>query len=443
MFSLHLHTNCVEADTSSAPDDGGDPKRMRIMRALENLWRRLIRKKKPSQGGCEHEMMGACWTIYHAPRAKSSPPGVQANSFIAVDNASTHTPIVSPDVAMEKVMSQINLLVHEIRNIKHAQQADRALALGGAASDDAGPGAIAQKLTAAPEIKTSEIVRSSRFNDLTLCKRSDGKTGNSCQIQPTHEPDAHFLQSSTSANIHISASIIAESSLESHSASTVIKSAPWPEPVFNNLSRQQLLKRIEKFRFTHLIDPGFIKQLSDPYARVDMVCNNLLDIRCDMERLWSISCEVTTGAASVAVLRILEPWKRVGKEATATICDNLRHDIQLYWEWLHLVSGVGEGSEASMGQSWWADYDKKLEEIEELNTEELLAQIDVVRDCYLVTKEKCQDQTNAKKLLGATSLTREELSSSTVFPLEDIFEFLSYSQGRYECSNVERSLDLG
>lgn len=119
-----------------------------------------------------------------------------------------------------------------------------------------------------------------------------------------------------------------------------------------------------------------------------MVCNNLLNIRRDMERLCSIWCEVTIGAPSVAVLRILEPWKRVGKEATTTICDNLRRGIQLYWEWLHLVSGVREGNGASMGQNWWAGYDTKLEEIEELNTEELLAQIDVVRDCYLGTKEK-------------------------------------------------------
>ncbi|KAF2848789.1 hypothetical protein T440DRAFT_519685 [Plenodomus tracheiphilus IPT5] len=414
--------NYVEADTSSARDDSRDPKRRRIARALEDLWRRIMRKKKSSQDA-------------------------------SVEPAFAHAPYLPSEAAMEKVMSQLNLLAHEIRDLRQAQEAGRALATGAATVKSAGPGPATHNPNP-PEASASDSIGypEPALSSSAGLNRMEERSSNTMTIRG---PRAHFSQSlagsgtpRTPESNPPSTSKPAESFSKTPSSPTVVKSTPWPEPLFNNTSRRELLHRIEKFRFTHLFEPQFIKQLSDPHARVDIICNNLLNIRCDMERLCSIWSEVTTGAPSAAVLKILEPWKRVGKEPVTTICDKLRRGIDLYFEWLPLATSVRQADETSMGQDWWAEYDKKMADIEEMKTEELLAQIHVVEHYYLGSKE-CRSlpstapaQVNAKEPLGLASLRGREHPTSAVHPGSNASQSPSSPRSAKTVSEEGRSSDL-
>ncbi|KAH9865156.1 hypothetical protein IAQ61_009103 [Plenodomus lingam] len=388
----------------SIHSDETEPKRIRIIRTLENLWQRSTTKKKSS---------------------------LQDD---AMEAASPHTPTLPLEEAVEKVIEQLNLLALEIQDIRQMQQADRALALERAIPENTGPGSAAQTCIT-PEIRTSDSASSSDPNTASSCEEHDEMAESASPAQSTQGPDADSPGSLTDASTPPNA----ESSSTSPPTSPDVSDETWLEPLFDDNHSQKLLHMIEQFRFTDLLDIHYIKNLPDLHMRVQMVCNNMLNIYGDLKRICSIWFEFTNEASSIAMIEILEPWKHIGTEATIKLCENLRQGNQLYQEWLDLVGHLRDGDEEYMGHDWWAEYDKRLAEIGDVRMEEFLTQSDAVQDRY---SGREQDKVHDNEAPGKTGQTGREQSSSSGLVHQDASSVFPSSQDQSISLEIEPSSDL-
>ncbi|CAN9207194.1 unnamed protein product [Alternaria alternata] len=149
-----------------------------------------------------------------------------------------------------------------------------------------------------------------------------------------------------------------------------------------------LVNSIERFRFTTLVKSTIIDIVQDTRNTVYMTSANLLNIGWDMKRLLVIWSRITSNAPDVGVLRVLQPWVRVPREAVAKACGLIQKGLQTYRDWKvisdHALMIAQQHHTISDG--WWAMHDKRFQELDAVNQldfDDVFAQVELVMEKYL------------------------------------------------------------
>jgi hypothetical protein len=149
-----------------------------------------------------------------------------------------------------------------------------------------------------------------------------------------------------------------------------------------------LVNSIERFRFTTLVKSTIIDNVQDTRDIVYMTSANLLNIGWDMKRLLVIWSRITSNAPDVGVLRVLQPWVRVPREAVAKACGLMQKGLQTYRDWKvisdHALMIAQQHHTISDG--WWAMHHKRFQELDAVNQldfDDAFAQVELVMEKYL------------------------------------------------------------
>jgi len=352
-FSRQGEATLVDADSASDSKNDKEHKPIRITRAIKNVWARFMRRKKLSQDRSTYK------AVRMGTRLFPSVTSLQTGNAIGGHPASASAPPLSSTAVVENMIAQLSVLIREVTDIGVARQAELAVARAESTVQARGlyarepvPRVLADRPTP-PDVRLSQASTVAELqSEPSIVHQAPASTSGDCSSRPLAPP------ATTSADA---------------------KTRSFPEPVFDNRRRRELLGRIDKFKFTHLVNAQIIEQMADVRTKVEMTCHNLLNVLCDMERLCSVWDEVTTGAPSAAVLTILAPWKRIGKEHVNKICQDMRRGIDQHAEWSSAASRLRCSSGDVMGEDWWAGWDKQLSEVEELRVDELVEQLDLVQ----------------------------------------------------------------
>ena len=128
--------------------------------------------------------------------------------------------------------------------------------------------------------------------------------------------------------------------------------------------------------------------MQDTRDTVYMTSANLLNIGWDMKRLLVIWSRITSNAPDVGVLRVLQPWVRVPREAVAKACGLMQNGLQTYRDWKaisdHALMIAQQHHTISDG--WWAMHYKRFEELDavkQLDFDDAFAQVELVMEKYL------------------------------------------------------------
>jgi hypothetical protein len=168
-----------------------------------------------------------------------------------------------------------------------------------------------------------------------------------------------------------------------------IKSRPGSEVTFKPHSDIDLLvNSVERFRSTTLVKSTIIDNVQDTRDTVYMTSANLLNIGWDMKRLLVIWSRITSDAPDVGVLRVLQPWVRVPREAVAKACGLMQKGLQTYRDWKiisdHALMIAQQHHTISDG--WWAMHHKRFQELDAVNQldfDDAFAQVELVMEKYL------------------------------------------------------------
>jgi hypothetical protein len=209
-----------------------------------------------------------------------------------------------------------------------------------------------------------------------------------------------------------------------------IRSRPGPEVISKPHSDIDLLvNSIERFRFTTLVKSTIIDNVQDTRDTVYMTSANLLNIGWDMKRLLVIWSRITSNALDVGVLRVLQPWVRVPREAVANACGLMQKGLQTYRDWKvisdHALMTAQQHHAISDG--WWAMYHNRFQELDAVNQldfDDAFAQVELVMEKYLgfekevavmrkLAPARSQRMTNATFASSAVSIV-DTASPSTI-----------------------------
>ncbi|CAN9465917.1 unnamed protein product [Alternaria alternata] len=181
-----------------------------------------------------------------------------------------------------------------------------------------------------------------------------------------------------------------------------------------------LVNSIGRFRFTTLVKSTIIDNVQDTRNTVYMTSANLLNIGWDMKRLLVIWSRITSNAPDVGVLRVLQPWVRVPREAVAKACGLMQKGLQTYREWKvisdHALMTAQQHHTISDG--WWAMHYKRFQELDAVNQldfDDAFAQVELVMEKYLEFEKevavmrkpapaRCERMTNATFASSAVSI---------------------------------------
>lgn len=149
-----------------------------------------------------------------------------------------------------------------------------------------------------------------------------------------------------------------------------------------------LVNSIERFRFTTLVNSTIIDNMQDTRDIVYMTSANLLNIGWDMKRLLVTWSRITSNAPDVGVLRVLQPWVRVPREAVAKACGLMQKGLQTYRDWKvisdHALMTAQHHHTISDG--WWAMHYKRIQELDAVNQldfDDAFARVELVMEKYL------------------------------------------------------------
>ncbi|KAL1792969.1 hypothetical protein ACET3X_009476 [Alternaria dauci] len=171
-------------------------------------------------------------------------------------------------------------------------------------------------------------------------------------------------------------------------------SRPQSEVTFKPYTDIELLvNSIERFRFTTLVESAIIDDVKDMRTAVNMTSANLLNIGWDMKRLLVIWSRITLDAPDADVLRILQPWVRLPREAVAKACGLMQKGLRTYQDWQTISdhSLITAEKHHRISDAWWAMHHKKFRELDVVNSvdfDDVFVQVELVmEECLGFEKE--------------------------------------------------------
>jgi hypothetical protein len=113
--------------------------------------------------------------------------------------------------------------------------------------------------------------------------------------------------------------------------------------------------QIAQFEFSHLTAHTTLRRLS-PKTRVIVTCQNTLLAHKDMAHLARIWRRAVAGSPCAAIVKILDPLRRLSEMHARKLCTDMRRGLQAYELWGERAKAARESGEGSMRAAWWEKF---------------------------------------------------------------------------------------
>jgi hypothetical protein len=156
---------------------------------------------------------------------------------------------------------------------------------------------------------------------------------------------------------------------------------------------ENIVTRIELFKFSSLITATEFHNTSDPATRVHMTCSNLFTARHDLVKLLQLWNHT-----------LPDPLERLGETHTKDLIEKLRCGLYLCQCWTARVDSLRNHAIRAVDKKFWRYFDMQLKDIAECSLEELSKQLESILKQYLGEEQQ--------ESVGITQAPLDDLTAS-------------------------------